>query len=398
MKVLIVDDQYNDTTKLISSTLIKLGVSEPMVVQNSNAALRAMEKNQFDLLVLDLQIPDILGGDINTNGGVELINSICIRANVLRPRNIVAVTSHNDSYEENVDFFRSRGWVLINANNDTHSVSQIIHNKFNYLYDKHAHFDVVFITALEHTELEELLKFDLKWDNFSLRDNPSNFYSGEITTTDGKIKKILAVSLPRMGMSSAAALTATICEKFTPKLVIMTGIAAGIKGKVELGDILVAESTWDWGSGKLTIRDNKVIFLSAPHQLPLDAAIYSKFKTLAVSRKYLDEIYSNWKGGKRPPHSLSMHVGPIATGAVVLEDPNTTALIQEHNKNTIGIEMEAYGVMSAVHQYSIIGTKAIIIKSVCDFADPHKNDDWQKYAAYTSASMALKFLEHEYTY
>ncbi len=29
---------------------------------------------------------------------------------------------------------------------------------------------------------------------------------------------------------------------------------------------------------------------------------------------------------------------------------------------------------------------ALAIKSVCDFADAHKGDNWQAYAAYTSAA------------
>ncbi len=36
--------------------------------------------------------------------------------------------------------------------------------------------------------------------------------------------------------------------------------------------------------------------------------------------------------------------------------------------------------------------KCIVIKSVCDFADPLKDNEWQMYAAYTSAQFAFRYL------
>jgi hypothetical protein len=36
---------------------------------------------------------------------------------------------------------------------------------------------------------------------------------------------------------------------------------------------------------------------------------------------------------------------------------------------------------------------AMILKSVCDFADPDKDDDFQAYAAYTSANLLWAFLK-----
>jgi len=41
--------------------------------------------------------------------------------------------------------------------------------------------------------------------------------------------------------------------------------------------------------------------------------------------------------------------------------------------------------------------KVLIAKSVCDFANPEKNDNWQSYAAYTSAQFAYNFLKNDIT-
>ena len=53
-------------------------------------------------------------------------------------------------------------------------------------------------------------------------------------------------------------------------------------------------------------------------------------------------------------------------------------------KNTllIGIEMEAYGVFYSAANSMSPKPIAISIKSVCDFADEHKSDNYQEYSAY----------------
>ena len=45
-------------------------------------------------------------------------------------------------------------------------------------------------------------------------------------------------------------------KHFKPKYIFMAGICAGIEGPVKLGDIIVTEQSWDYGSGKIK-DDNK---------------------------------------------------------------------------------------------------------------------------------------------
>jgi nucleoside phosphorylase len=48
------------------------------------------------------------------------------------------------------------------------------------------------------------------------------------------------------------------------------------------------------------------------------------------------------------------------------------------------VEMEAAGLMNDF--------PCIVIRGICDYADSHKNDGWQKYAALTAAAYAKEFL------
>ncbi|MBG0811948.1 hypothetical protein IY145_21635 [Methylosinus sp. H3A] len=105
-----------------------------------------------------------------------------------------------------------------------------------------------------------------------------------------------------------------------------------------------------------------------------------------------DEIRRTWSGQVRKT-VLSMRIGPVASGAAVLEDPALVATIRSQHRKTLGIEMEAYGVMVAADESPLPQVTALAIKSVCDFADPRKNNEHQKYAAYTSASALRVFAE-----
>ncbi|KAK3937152.1 hypothetical protein QBC46DRAFT_417118 [Diplogelasinospora grovesii] len=90
--------------------------------------------------------------------------------------------------------------------------------------------------------------------------------------------------------------------------------------------------------------------------------------------------------GERLVRDPWIHIGPIASGNVVMksgEDRDQVA--KEHS--AIAFEMEGAGMFSNID--------TIIIKSVCDYADCHKNKRFQKYAAATAAC-SMKGILHQY--
>jgi nucleoside phosphorylase/CheY-like chemotaxis protein len=392
MKTLIVDDQY-EKVEVFGSILKDLGCQDFEQATCSRDALTKMRATNFDLLILDLQIPEALGEPVNPVGGKELLKIVNLNENIQNPTHVVAITSHQESYDLCSDYFYQQGWTLILGFDDKEYLASIIKSKMNHCVPRFCKYDVAIITALEHTELKAVLKLPCSWTAHQPDDDCNIYHTGTVNVKSGEIKTIITTSCPRIGMASAASVAMKLCVKYNPDYLIMTGILAGIEGKVEMGDILVADPCWDWGSGKLTIKDGEVKFLSSPYQIQLDSRLQSIVKKISAERTYLDELYCSWKETTRPSHDLNLHVGPIATGAVVLEDPNTVDNILVQNRDTIGIEMEAYGVAAAAKNASSTPPKTLIIKSVCDFADPHKGDKWQKYAAYTSSSIAFKLIQ-----
>jgi nucleoside phosphorylase len=197
-----------------------------------------------------------------------------------------------------------------------------------------------------------------------------------------------------MGMSAAAVLAMKMIITFRPRYISMSGITAGIPGKTRLGDIIVADPSWDWGSGKWIFKDGKISFLQSPHQMSLDTAIRNKLRLFSADKITLAKIQSDWPG-ETPPNELVMHIGPLASGASVLSDGITIDQVKQQHRELLGVEMETYGIYVAADEAPSPKPSFFALKSVVDFANGEKNDKYQKYASYTSAQ-ALRFFTENY--
>lgn len=396
MRILVVDDSY-EKVKIIAGGVISAGLSSDVITHcsNSSDALREMSDVKFDILFLDMQLPSALGESIEEDGGVSLLEIVGLHPSVNKPTHIVAITSHISSYEKHKTFFYEKGWVILCTELSKEIIKKIIVERLTRKSADFASVDIVIITALEHIELQSVLEHSANWKIMMFPNDPSIYHIGEVTLHSGIKKNILAASTPRMGLVSSSALTTKIQLKFSPDYIFMVGICAGVEDKTNLGDIIVADPVWDWGSGKSTKVDGVSSHLPSPHQISLDTKLRSKLMRLSVERKYLDELYSNCSLAKKPEHELQLIVGPMASGASVIEDVDVVKKIKSTNRDVIAVEMEAYGVMASVTIAAELPAKVIVIKSVCDFANLNKNNDWQKYAAYTSVGYTFNFIKNE---
>ena len=130
------------------------------------------------------------------------------------------------------------------------------------------------------------------------------------------------------------------------------------------------------------------------NQIVLDPFLRNKLVRASQDHAALDAIRRSWRGEQRSV-TLSMRLGPVASGAAVLEDRTVVEVIKKQHRKTLGVEMETYGVLMSADESPSPQPKAFSVKSVCDFADPRKNNDHQRYAAYTSAS-ALRLIVEKY--
>lgn len=79
-----------------------------------------------------------------------------------------------------------------------------------------------------------------------------------------------------------------------------------------------------------------------------------------------------------------MHCGTIASGNQLVKYGSTRDRLSAELGRALCFETEAAGLMN-IFPY-------IAIRSICDYADSHKNKRWQAYAAAVAAASAREFL------
>ncbi len=401
IEILIVDDnakKIKDLRNLVEGIpeITTYDIASDVVTANAY-----LQKKHYDLLVLDINIPQRLGDTPLPQNGLDFLRSLNKSLRLTKPANIIGLTEFDENLVKfQVDFQKSL-WLLIKydlANNDwevqiKEKINYLIQSKRDLLNSPQVAFqyDLAIITALRHTEFESVLNLDGHWELKKLANDTSDYYTGTFKSGD-RIVKVIASFAPQMGMVASSVLTMKIISSFRPKYVAMCGISAGIKGGSNFGDILIADLSFDSGSGKVKkSTEGKDTFEPDYKVLALSTDLRDEFLSCQGNREYLDEIKRKWPSDK-PQTDLGIHIGPLATGAHVVQNLDIVDDIQGHARKLIGLDMETYAVFYAANNCTKPRPKGVFsVKSVCDFADSTKNDTYQKYAAYTSANFLYHF-------
>ncbi|MDO4338972.1 MAG: hypothetical protein Q4C91_12960 [Eubacteriales bacterium] len=247
---------------------------------------------------------------------------------------------------------------------------------------------VALLTATK-TEAEGLKRIYKNWSEKSF-DNDSQLYYETWFEREGKKCKVVTANQNEMGMTASAVLTMKIIEHFRPRYLIMVGIAAGIATEEieqqEYGDVIVPTIIWDYSAGKFVnakqadIKYGKIGFIPRPAVFRMDADIEKCVQRAIES----------------PKNECHAYMGPMACGtAVVANREILDKQILTQFSHTAGLDMESYAVVYAASNATSPRPVPIIVKSVSDFADDKKSDQYQKFAVYTSSEFA-KLLYEEF--
>jgi nucleoside phosphorylase len=263
---------------------------------------------------------------------------------------------------------------------------------------------------------------------------------------------VVVACLPKgeIGNNNSATVAAWMTSTFPSiKFGLMVGIGGGVPKSVRLGDVVVSTPTdgfsgvvqWDFGKTEQGGIFKRTGALNRPPTELLTAlAKLEKDHIMKGSKipQYLEELEKNWprlvpkyirseslkdmlfradynhvesppicdlgtsgsaaeeegdhciycdqsKIVHRKPRDMSVHYGLIASGNQVIKD---AAFRDEINKSLGGkvlcFEMEAAGLMNHF--------PCIVIRGICDYANSHKNKDWQEHAAAVAAAFAKELL------
>lgn len=414
ISILIVEDTpYKAETlkRLIIDDLL-LESDSFTIAPNVKAAKRLLVSMKYDLLILDLVLPLEPHDEPRPENSISFLKDIQANPTIKSPIHIIGLTQFGDLQVTYGEEFREYLWHLINYNyGETNWRTQLKNLIFHLISTKqefqqsagvHSLYDVAVITALNKPEFERILEWPIKWSQMSLANDHTIYYTGEIENC-GRKSKIIAACVEQMGMTATAVLSSKMIHAFRPKVFIMGGICAGIRERdLEYGDIIIADQTWDYGSGKIREIDNPTNGLKdhvfEPELRPIELSPFLRAKVNAFLRRndILPQIQVSCNYNK-PKIMLKALMGPVASGSYVISSVSKLNEIRTVQRKLLGVEMEGYGLYYACAQNQDYSVKGIMIKSVSDYGDSSKNDSFQEYSSFTSAQFIYYFIKDELT-
>lgn len=258
--------------------------------------------------------------------------------------------------------------------------------------------DVGIVCALEHPEFSAVQNATGgagNWKDIGSAKYPHLYRACEISADTGETLKLVATTSTSMGLTAASIVTTQLAMQYRPKIIAMIGIAAGTRdGQKQFGDVLVADPSVDYNSGKVVLANGVRDFLPDPYPIGLNPRVRSLLQKYKGDHPVFETIRGGWRG-KHPPSRNHLYVGPLGAADQVIDDATRVLEIQRNWRKLIGVEMETYGVYRACHEAPEPKPRVVSFKSVCDFA-AEKSDSWQSYAAYVAAEFAIRFLKAEW--
>lgn len=397
--MLIVDDDSRKAGKVQRVIEEAIGVKGGSVdlAGSASAAAKLLEGRQYDLLILDLNLPIRDRQPASKDGGLRFLKQI-VRGGprFYKPSHILGLSEYPELVNQYGPQFNEEAWQLVQFDVTSEAWVKTIQNKLIHIAqlastkrDGAYLLDLAIVTALKPIELDAVLALDAGWREERQPGDDTFYHRGEFARGDARVTVVAAAAI-EMGMPAAACITSKLIRAYKPRFVAMAGITAGVG--MNFGDIIVADQSWDYGSGKIGTGTRKQsLFAPAPNYIPLDAGLKEKVDFF-ISRRapVLAAIQGRWQGNKHT-NVLSAKPGPIASGAAVVENEIAINAIKDMNRKVIGIEMETYGVYLAARVAPQPKPLAFAAKSVCDFGKPPKTDEYQRYAAFTSANFIYEF-------
>lgn len=401
LSVIIVEDQPAKAKKITDAILSSPqgDQSEIVLAENGYDARRFLSERAFDLLILDVVLPNRPNDTPQTEGGIYLLRELMSRDGYFRPKYILGLTAYPEVFHSAAADFADYTWAIIQYEEDSNSwadpIAQIlrhlsISSKQQFSTPLDYNFDFCVMTALRDPEFNTLS--DLGWDWRELRQegDPTTYLQAEIDL-EGHLIRVVAGCTERMGMVAAAIFCSNMIRQFRPRIMAITGICAGVRGKINIGDVAAADPSWDYQSGKSKVAH----FEPAPHQLPLNSAIRRRISSLANDETFRRMIKDNWRGAA-PDTNLQFKVGPFASGSAVIASTAALKKAINQQRQMIALDMETYGVYAAAAEAHPFPPFYMSIKGISDFGDEEKNDAFREYAAYTSTALFEAFVTREY--
>jgi nucleoside phosphorylase len=222
------------------------------------------------------------------------------------------------------------------------------------------------------------------------------------TTVAGAGGTSLRVILTMVGAprnTPCALACSALLERYDVDACILCGIAAGVRGKVKIGDIVVSEPyILDYEGATL----GPVRWWKRPYTVPLHPQMMRHIAHFApLANGWVQELAERWPvlsaGGvmlpETGPHSPEYHTGVILAGEKLLRNGRLPKMRREYGDLVRAGEMEGSGFAQACHDLLVPWA---VFRGISDYGDRRKSDREQGAAALAAATAAATFVKTAY--
>jgi nucleoside phosphorylase len=313
--------------------------------------------------------------------------------------------------------------------------------------------DVLIVAALE-LEFEAAKSGITEWEPC----DPGGafpYLRGERPRADGRRFSVALARPIRMSGRHAGPTATALSERLKPRCLAMPGVCAGNPAKVALGDVVVAEMTYEYDEGKLTpdgfLGDLRPYplddrWIRAAQDLnPANLSSYGPASEPEVAGWLLERLYLGQEPTKHPafrryfprgtwtPRTAALEssghitrddpgwrlttagrsyiervhyddvdgperlpfavaVAPMASGSYVAKDGASWNRLRAMGVRTVaGLDMEAATIATVARTQRV--PHWLVAKGVMDHADPKKDDRYKEFAARASAEVLYALLD-----
>lgn len=248
--------------------------------------------------------------------------------------------------------------------------------------------DFAIITALPVERAPVLRRLDNGYEIVQDDGDPHTFYSGYVSIPGSDERyRVVVVTLLGMGNDEAAVTTTRVLQRWEPVHVIMVGIAGGVEGEVERGDVAVADYVFYYEMGKVSVTGEQ----RRPQQFLSDRLLFGRAESYELSDWKSDLEYLTPSGEELSGRVPEAHFGPIASGEQVIASRAALQELIDDCPKMIAVAMEGAGVARAT-KLATYQPRFLEIRGISDFADQTKDDAWRRIAADAAAAFTIGLL------
>lgn len=265
--------------------------------------------------------------------------------------------------------------------------------------------DVVILTVIP-AELEAARRV-LQVDDASRDKAPDGtvYFRGSVRSElAGRGYVVALTCIGGAGNPGAAAATAGAIAKYHPRAVLLMGIAAGIRDKVRIGEVVLSDRVVAYEPAALIRSASGATIQPRPE---IDRAPHTMIQDVVSYRPEPARLRSAFEraGGGFPTapegkeaefrahvaNAITARQGTIASGEKLLRDPAKLLAVRElHGKTEVG-EMEAAGLVDGCRRGPV---PWLVIRGISDFGDELKDDRFHAFASCAAAAVLYDFLAY----